>query len=63
LADFKKVVVVPRLPKTRSGKIVRNVIRKIADGLEYQIPPTIDDPETLNEIKESLSQVGYPLEK
>ena len=51
-----------RLPKTRSGKIVRNVMRKIADGVPYQIPATIDDPEILNEIKESLKQVGYPLE-
>eukprot|EP01080_Neovahlkampfia_damariscottae_P005269 gene5269-8887_t len=63
LADFKKVVVVQRLPKTRSGKIVRNVLRKIADDTPYQIPATIDDPEILKEIKESLKQVGYPLEK
>ena len=42
------------MPKTRSGKILRGTIRKIADGVEYKVPPTIDDPKILTEIKEDL---------
>ena len=42
------------MPKTRSGKILRGTIRKIADNVEYKIPPTIDDPAILTEIKEDL---------
>ena len=45
---------IKRLPKTRSGKILRGTIRKIADNVEYKIPPTIDDPAILDEIKEDL---------
>ena len=48
------VIVIKRLPKTRSGKILRGTIRKIADNVEYKIPPTIDDPIILDEIKEDL---------
>lgn len=55
VAWFKHVVVVKRLPKTRSGKILRKTMRHIADGLAYQIPSTIEDPETLTEIELSLS--------
>ena len=54
VAAFKVVIVIKRLPKTRSGKILRGTIRKIADGVEYKVPPTIDDPAILNEIKEDL---------
>ena len=54
VAAFKVAIVIKRLPKTRSGKILRGTIRKIADGVEYKIPPTIDDPAILNEIKEDL---------
>ena len=54
VAAFKVVIVIKRLPKTRSGKILRGTIRKIADGVEYKIPPTIDDPAILTEIKEDL---------
>ena len=54
VAAFKTVIVVKRLPKTRSGKVLRGTIRKIVDKVEYKIPPTIDDPETLTEIKEEL---------
>ena len=50
---------VKRLPKTRSGKILRGTMRKIADGEPYTMPSTIDDPSTLNEIEEALKQVGY----
>ena len=58
VAAFKTVTVIKRLPKTRSGKILRGTIRKIADGVEYKIPPTIDDPAILDEIKENLVQNG-----
>ena len=51
VAALKKVLVVERLPKTRSGKILRKIIRAIADGKEYNLPSTIDDPEILTEIQ------------
>lgn len=60
VASFKTAAVVTRLPKTRSGKILRAVMRKIADGQEYTVPPTIDDPAILGEIKTALKGVGYP---
>ena len=53
-ANFKRAFVVPRLPKTRSGKILRQVIRKIADGVAFEVPSTIDDPAILDEIAETL---------
>ncbi len=59
VAAFKKVVVVTRLPKTRSGKILRGTMKSIADSKEYKVPATIDDPEILAEIKESLKSIGY----
>ena len=59
VASFKKATIVKRLPKTRSGKIVRGTIKKIAEGTEYIIPPTIDDPATLDEISASLKTLGY----
>lgn len=51
VASFKEVYVVPRLPKTRSGKILRKTMRQIFNGEEYTIPSTIDDPESLTEIQ------------
>ena len=51
VASFKEVYVVPRLPKTRSGKILRKTMRQIFNGEEYIIPSTIDDPESLTEIQ------------
>ena len=54
VAAFKIAIVIKRLPKTRSGKILRGTIRKIADSVEYKIPPTIDDPLILDEIKADL---------
>ncbi|WP_233255942.1 AMP-binding protein [Falsiroseomonas bella] len=54
VAAFKEARVVARLPKTRSGKILRGTIRKIADGESYAVPPTIDDPAILDEIGEVL---------
>ncbi len=60
VAAFKLVTVVKRLPKTRSGKVLRGTMKRIADGTEYRAPATIDDPTTLGEIKDSLAEVGYP---
>jgi propionyl-CoA synthetase len=54
VACFKEAHVVDRLPKTRSGKILRRVIRQIADGEQYVVPSTIDDPQSLGEIEAVL---------
>jgi propionyl-CoA synthetase len=62
VASFKRAVVVERLPKTRSGKILRGTMRRIADGQEYTTPATIDDPAILGEITEALHQIGYARE-
>jgi len=59
VAAFKKVVVVERLPKTRSGKILRGTMKKIADSEEYKVPATIDDPAILDEITAALIRIGY----
>ena len=59
VAAFKLAVVVDRLPKTRSGKILRATMVKIADGEEYKMPATIDDPVILDEIKAALASLGY----
>src|SRR5690242_15715132 len=60
VAAFKTVAVVKRLPKTRSGKILRGTMKKIADGIEAGVPATIEDPAVLGEIGESLKALGYP---
>ncbi|MGI9284985.1 MAG: propionyl-CoA synthetase [Pseudomonadales bacterium] len=60
VAAFKLCTVVKRLPKTRSGKILRGTMRKIADGEEYKVPATIDDPAIIDEITQALSELGYP---
>ena len=60
VAAFKKAVVVKRLPKTRSGKILRGTMRKIADGETYKVPATIDDPAILDEVTGALTTIGYP---
>jgi len=59
VAAFKLAVVVDRLPKTRSGKILRGVMVKIADGAEWKMPATIDDPAILGEIGTALQSLGY----
>ena len=59
VAAFKMAVVVARLPTTRSGKILRGTMAKIADSEDYRMPATIDDPAILDEIKESLKGIGY----
>ena len=60
VASFKTATVVKKLPKTRSGKIVRGTVKKIADGEPWTMPATIDDPATLEEIRGSLAEIGYP---
>ena len=59
VAAFKTATVVDRLPKTRSGKILRGTMKKIADNETYKMPATIDDPVILDEIQAALKEVGY----
>ena len=59
VAAFRSAAVVPGLPKTRSGKILRGTMQKIADSEDYKIPATIDDPAILDEILVALKDVGY----
>ena len=59
VAAFKSVAVVERLPKTRSGKILRGTLRSIADNKEWNMPATIEDPTVLDEITTSLEALGY----
>lgn len=60
VAAFRTACVVERLPKTRSGKILRATMAAIADGLDYKMPATIDDPIILDEIEAALKGLGYP---
>jgi propionyl-CoA synthetase len=60
---FKTATVVDRLPKTRSGKILRGTMRRIADGEAYTAPATIDDPVILDEIVDALGLIGYPRQR
>jgi propionyl-CoA synthetase len=59
VASFKTALVVPGLPKTRSGKTLRGTMRKIADGESYALPATIDDPAILGEVDAALAKAGY----
>jgi propionyl-CoA synthetase len=59
VAAFKSAVVVVRLPKTRSGKILRGTMRRIADCEPYTTPATIDDPAILDEMCDALRTIGY----
>ena len=59
VCSFKKVVTIERLPKTRSGKILRGTMKKIADCEAYKVPATIDDPVILDEIKRALREIGF----
>jgi propionyl-CoA synthetase len=59
VAVFKKAAVIGRLPKTRSGKVLRATMRKIADGEEFKVPATIEDPDVLGEIGTALESLGY----
>ncbi|MEK9684278.1 MAG: propionyl-CoA synthetase [Rhodospirillaceae bacterium] len=60
VASFKLALTVKRLPKTRSGKVLRGTMQKIADGEDFLVPATIDDPIILDEIKETLEAAGFP---
>ena len=62
VAAFRTAMIVHRLPKTRSGKILRGTMRAIADGKPWKMPATIDDPAILDEIAEALAKAGYPQE-
>jgi propionyl-CoA synthetase len=59
VASFKTVAIVDALPKTRSGKTLRATIRKMADGEEYSVPPTIEDATVLDDYAELLPSLGY----
>ena len=59
VAAFKSAIVVDRLPKTRSGKVLRGTMQKIADCQTFKMPATIDDPEILAEIEDALKLAGY----
>ena len=63
VAAFKTAAVVKRLPKTRSGKILRGTVKRIADGVDYTMPATIDDPAVLTEMADALKTLGYPTRK
>jgi len=60
VASFKSAVVVDRLPKTRSGKILRGTIASIADDEPWKMPATVDDPAIFDEITSALATIGYP---
>ncbi|HFQ89040.1 MAG TPA: propionyl-CoA synthetase, partial [Desulfobulbus sp.] len=60
IACYRQTAIVARLPKTRSGKILRGTMRAIAAGREYRMPSTIDDPAILDEITDNLKQLGLP---
>jgi propionyl-CoA synthetase len=60
VAAFKQATVLERLPKTRSGKVLRGTMRRIADGVDWQMPPTIDDPTVLDDVERVLRGLGYP---
>lgn len=60
VAAFKSAIVVDRLPKTRSGKVLRATMKQLADGNDYKVPPTIDEPVILDELAQSLKSIGYP---
>jgi len=62
IACYRDTVVVSRLPKTRSGKILRGTMRAIAAGKKYRMPSTIDDPSCLGEVASALEMIGYPVE-
>ena len=59
VASFKMAVIIERLPKTRSGKILRGTMLKIANGEKFKVPATIDDPSILEEIKKALIDLDY----
>jgi len=63
VAGLKLATVIEKLPKTRSGKILRATMRSIADGKEWSMPSTIEDESVLPEIQKSIEKLGYPVPK
>ncbi len=63
VASFKRAAVVTQLPKTRSGKILRGTMRRIADGAPWTLPATVDDPHSLEVVGDALRGLGYPAEE
>lgn len=61
VASFQHVLIVDKLPKTRSGKILRNILRKIIEGEEYRFPSTIEDADVLAAVKETVRKYGKGL--
>jgi propionyl-CoA synthetase len=61
VAALRHVAIVARLPKTRSGKVLRATMRAIADGQDYSVPATIDDPRILEEVRVALDALGYAI--
>jgi propionyl-CoA synthetase len=61
VAAFKDVVILQRLPKTRSGKVLRKTMRQIVDGEQYTVPPTIEDPTVLDDLKVALADQYKPV--
>jgi len=59
VAAFRHVCVVPKLPKTRSGKILRAALRSLADGAKFEIPPTIEDPAVIEDIRAMLGSMRH----
>jgi len=59
VAAFKKLIVVKRLPKTRSGKVLRNTLTALINGKRFNIPITIDDPTVYDDLRKELSEAGY----
>jgi propionyl-CoA synthetase len=59
VAAFRSVAIVSQLPKTRSGKILRSVIRRLADGERCEAPPTIEDPASIERVRHALESIGY----
>jgi propionyl-CoA synthetase len=63
VASFKSAVIVSQLPKTRSGKVLRGAMRRLADGEPCAVPPTIEDPAALERVREALQSIGYGTER
>lgn len=59
VASMRQALIVTRLPKTRSGKVLRATLKSIADGVPYKMPATIDDPGALDEATVALKRIGY----
>lgn len=59
MAAFRHIIIVDKLPKTRSGKILRHILKKIVDGEPYKVPPTIEDDSVLAKIEGNAKTAGF----